>query len=103
MISHLVFDVAILLVLAKKLNIVSIINKHTLANRKYWPKQPVRNDLTAGITLLLAAIGRICMPTSKRGWYDWAKKELGDTNMERILQHNKTSKVQAPSQMTSLS
>ena len=65
--------VATLLVLAKKLDIVSIINKYTLANRKYWPKQPVRNDLTAGITLLLAAVGRICMPTSKRGWHDWAK------------------------------
>lgn len=65
--------VAAILVLAKKLDVVSIINKHTLANRKYWSKQPVRNDLTAGITLLLAAIGRICMPTSKRGWYDWAK------------------------------
>ena len=65
--------VASLLVLAKKLDVVSIINKHTLSNRKYWPKQPVRNDLTAGITLLLAAIGRICMPTSKRGWHDWAK------------------------------
>ena len=65
--------VATLLVLAKKLDIVSIINKHTLANRKYWPKQPIRNDLTAGITLLLAAVGRICMPTSKRGWHDWAK------------------------------
>ena len=65
--------IALLLVLAKKLDVVSIINKHTLANRKYWPKQPVRNDLTAGITLLLAAIGRICMPTSKRGWHDWAK------------------------------
>lgn len=65
--------VATLLVLAKKLGIVSIINKHTRANRKYWPKQPVRNDLTAGITLLLAAVGRVCMPTSKRGWHDWAK------------------------------
>ncbi len=65
--------VAALLALAKKLDIVSIINKHTVSNRPYWPQQPVRNDLTAGITLLLAAIGRICMPTSKRGWYDWAK------------------------------
>ena len=65
--------VAALLDLAKKLDVVSIINKHTLSNRKYWPKQPLRNDLTAGITLLLAAIGRICMPTSKRGWCEWAK------------------------------
>jgi transposase len=65
--------VAALLVLAKKLDVVSIINKHTLSNREYWPKQPVRNDLTAGITLLLASIGRVCMPTSKRGWSDWSK------------------------------
>ena len=75
--------VATLLVLAKKLDIVSIINKHTLANRKYWPKQPIRNDLTAGITLLLAAVGRICMPTSKRGWHDWAKTTSCD-NLLRI-------------------
>ena len=65
--------VASLLMLAKKLGIVATINKHTLSTRKYWPKQPIRNDLTAGITLLLAAIGRVCMPTSKRGWHDWAK------------------------------
>ncbi len=37
------------------------------------PEKPTRNNLTAGITLLLGAIGRICMPTSKRGWWDWAK------------------------------
>ncbi len=56
--------VATLLVLAKKLDIVSIINKHTLANRKYWPKQPIRNDLTAGITLLLAAGGTLLYDTT---------------------------------------
>ncbi len=37
------------------------------------PEKPTRNNLTAGITLLLGSIGRICMPTSKRGWWDWAK------------------------------
>jgi len=37
------------------------------------PEQPTRNNLTAGITLLLGSIGRVCMPTSKRGWWDWAK------------------------------
>ncbi len=36
-------------------------------------EKPTRNNLTAGITLLLGAIGRICMPTSKRGWWSWAK------------------------------
>lgn len=65
--------VAAFLVLAKKLDIVSIINEHTHSQRDYWSKQPLRNGLTAGATLLLAAIGRACMPTSKRGWHDWAK------------------------------
>lgn len=78
--------VAALLVLAKKLDIVSIINKHTHANRKYWSKKPVRNDLTAGITLLLAAIGRICMPTSKRGWHEWAKT----TSCDHLLRISST-------------
>jgi len=36
-------------------------------------EKPIRNNLTVGITLLLAAIGRVCMPTSKRGWSNWAK------------------------------
>lgn len=67
-------SVAALLTLAKKLDIVLIINKYTLSKRKYWPEQPLRNNLTAGITLLLAAIGRACKPTSKLGWYEnWAK------------------------------
>jgi transposase len=66
---------------AKKLNIVSIINKHTSSQREYWPEQPLRNGLTAGITLLLAAIGRACVPTSKQGWYEWAKT----TSCEQLL------------------
>lgn len=65
--------VAAFLTLSKKLDIVSIINKHTSSQRGYWSKQPLRNDLTAGITLILAAIGRACQPTSKRGWLDWAE------------------------------
>src|SRR5437016_5495072 len=67
-------SVAALLSLAKKLNVVSIINKYTRSRRAYWAEQPLRHDLTAGITLLLAAIGRICEPTSKRGWHVWAKE-----------------------------
>ena len=71
--------VAALLNLAKNLDIVSIINKYTSSKRKKWPKKPIRNGLTAGITLLLAAIGRVCNPTSKRGWYDdWAKSTSCD-------------------------
>jgi hypothetical protein len=61
---------AALLIMAKKLDIVPIINKHTSSKRHYWPTQPLRNNLTAGITLLLAAIGRACKPTSKLGWYE---------------------------------
>jgi transposase len=66
--------VAALLSLAKKLDVVSIINKHTSSQRDYWPKQPLRNNLTAGITLLLASIGRVCLPTSKRSWHEWAEE-----------------------------
>jgi transposase len=36
-------------------------------------EKPIRNNITVGMTLLLAAIGRVCMPTSKRGWYNWAR------------------------------
>ncbi|MEI6243270.1 MAG: IS1634 family transposase [Chlamydiota bacterium] len=73
--------VAALLMLAQKLDVVSIINKHTHSQREYWTDQPLRNNLTAGITLLLASIGRICEPTSKRGWHIWAQK----TSCEHML------------------
>ena len=71
--------IAALLSMAQKLDIVSIINKHTRSQRHYWPEQPLRNNLTTGITLLLAAIGRACKPTSKLGWYEnWAKETSCD-------------------------
>jgi transposase len=62
-----------LLKLANELNVVTIINKYIQAKRPYMAKKPTRHGLTVGITLLLAAIGRVCMPSSKRGWWDWAK------------------------------
>ena len=62
-----------LLKLAKELNVVAIINKHIQGRRPYMSQKPTRHGLTAGITLLLAAIGRVCMPTSKRGWWNWAR------------------------------
>ena len=65
--------VAAMLSVASQLDIPSTINKHINSPRPYTAKKPVRHDLTAGITLLLGAIGRICMPTSKRGWWHWAK------------------------------
>jgi transposase len=73
---------AALLPIAKKLGVIPIINKYTSSKRHYWPKQPLRNNLTAGITLLLAAIGRACRLTSKLGWYEnWAK----DTSCDHLL------------------
>jgi transposase len=65
--------VAALLRLGAQLDVVPIINAHIQSRRRYWPAQPLRHGLTAGITLLLAAIGRVCMPTSKRGWWNWAR------------------------------
>jgi len=71
--SHSHGAVAALLVVACKLDVVAVINRHIHSQRSYWPDKPLRNNLTAGITLLLAAIGRVCMPTSKRGWWEWAQ------------------------------
>ena len=71
--SHSHGAVAALLVVARKLDVVAIINRYIHSRRPYWPDKPLRNNLTAGITLLLAAIGRVCMPTSKRGWWNWAR------------------------------
>ena len=58
---------------AARLDIVSILNKYVKSSRDYVAEKPVRNKLTAGITFVLGAIGRVCMPTSKRGWWNWAK------------------------------
>ena len=65
--------VGALLNIASRLDVAAIINKYIDSKRKYRPKKPMSNNLTAGITITLAAIGRVCMPTSKRGWLSWAK------------------------------
>lgn len=39
----------------------------------YIAEKPVKNNLIARITFVLGAIGRVCMPTSKKGWWNWAK------------------------------
>ena len=71
--SHSHGAVAALLVVARKLDVVAVINRYVQSQRSYWPDKPLRHHLTGGITLLLAAIGRVCMPTSKRGWWTWAQ------------------------------
>ncbi len=71
--SHSHGAVAALFIVARKLDVVAVINRYIHSQRSYWPDKPLRQGLTAGITLLLAAIGRVCMPTSKRGWWTWAQ------------------------------
>lgn len=65
--------VAALLQVASTLEIPELINRYVESPRKYMAKKPTRHHLTVGATLLLGAIGRVCMPSSKRGWWTWAK------------------------------
>jgi len=65
--------VCALIDVAAKLDIVNILNKYVKSSRHYVAEKPVRNNLITGITFLLGSIGRVCMPTSKMGWWNWAK------------------------------
>ena len=65
--------VSALIDVAAKLDIIGIINQHVKSSRSYMAEKPVRHNLTTGITFVLGAIGRVCMPTSKMGWWNWAK------------------------------
>lgn len=76
--------VAAVLQLTQELNVIPIINRHVQAQRKYFADQPVRNGLTVGCTLLFAALGRVCLPTSKRGWYSWA----GQSSFSYLMRMN---------------
>lgn len=59
--------VVALLATAEELEIVQSINRHL-------PQRQLRDGFTVGGSVLLAAIGRVCQATSKRGWYKrWAK------------------------------
>jgi len=60
--------VAYLLHVTESMGLVQIINCHV-------PQKQFRDGLTVGGSLILAALGRVCQPTSKRGWYEgWAKR-----------------------------
>jgi transposase len=76
--------VAALLSVAQRLDILAEINQHVKSPRSYMADKPTRNNLTVGMTLLLGAIGRVCMQTSKRGWWSWAKT----TSCEYLLRSN---------------
>lgn len=65
--------VAALLQVASTLEIPELINRYVESSRTYMAKKPIRHHLTVGATLLLGAIGRVCMPSSKRGWWTWAQ------------------------------
>ena len=72
-------DTRALLDVAAELDIVNILNKHIPEGKR--GNIQTRNNLTVGLSLLLAAIGRACHPTSKMGWYDWCK----ETSLEYCL------------------
>jgi len=56
--------VAMLLHMAEELQVVETINRHLPEHCKQ-----LRDGFTVGGSLLLAAIGRACKPTSKQNWY----------------------------------
>lgn len=60
--------IAVILGIAEEIRIVETINKHI-------KKKQLRDGFTVGGSLLLAAIGRICHPTSKRNWYQGCAKQ----------------------------
>ena len=62
---------AALLTIAQELDLVELINRYVPEGRS--GRKPTRAQLTVGATLLLAAVGRACCPTSKQGWYEWCQ------------------------------
>lgn len=76
--------VATMLQVAHKLDVCTIINQYVKSSRNQVAEKPLRNNLSTGATLLLAAIGRVAAPTSKRGWWGWAKT----TSLEYLLRCN---------------
>lgn len=64
-------DTSALVTVAKELDLINIINRHIPSGEKGG--KPRRDGLTVGASFLLAALGRACQPTSKRGWYQWCK------------------------------
>lgn len=83
-------DTCALLKAAEELDVVKIINQY-IPVLEPSGKKPMRDGLTVGGSLLLAAIGRACQPTSKASWYDWCK----GTSLEYCL---KTSFTKLDSQ-----
>jgi transposase len=62
--------VAVMLSLADRLDLASLIDRHARASR---PSRPRRSAVSVGRALVAAAVGRVLHPTSKRGWATWAE------------------------------
>lgn len=67
-------DVRALLAVAEEIQLVDCINQSVSSTQ-------VRDGLTVGASLVLAALGRACHPTSKMGWAAWAQ----ETTLEHAL------------------
>jgi len=65
--------VCALLEVARQLDMATIINRYVKSSRSYRATKPTKNHLTVGMTMVLAALGRVCMPTSKNQWASWAQ------------------------------
>jgi len=76
-------ETAALLNMAIELGVVEIMNRHVPSLKS--GKKPVRNGLTVGASLLLAALGRACRPTSKMGWWCGFGK---NTSLHYMLGHS---------------
>jgi transposase len=64
-------DLRALLQVAEELQVVEAINQAVPTGPT--GRKPMRDGLTVGGSVLMAALGRACQPTSKRGWHQWAK------------------------------
>jgi len=64
-------DTAALVLMAQQLGVVEIINEYVPSGPN--GSKPLRDGLSVGASILLAAIGRACAPTSKAGWYAWCQ------------------------------
>ena len=62
--------VAALWSLAEELGVVDLINAQIPRDSR--GRLPRNDGVAPGVSLLLAAIGRACKPTSKRAWAQWA-------------------------------
>lgn len=65
------------------LDVINIINNHIPSGKS--GDKPSRDNLTVGASLVLAAIGRACRPTSKMGWYDWCESTSLEISLNQSL------------------